>query len=348
MGELDKLVYKNITIKDFDEKFDKLKTVSEKFDFLTNYILSYGLGHDTRDPKNDVEENFSIIELIAHARFKFIEASLDARTDYEKKNNVKLPKNVIDPLDKNYKKYAAQKKFITESLEYIKDVSENRKMTLNADKKNPEYDKVAFYKMNLSRNLIYIKVFDDFDDYCNDYVIKDFSNKVGNVVYKNQDLDYKNLLNINKGGFFERFFRTTSEQYQTFEATFKVFNDPNSQAYGDLDNLKGAARAYLRYKIPSFTDKYKFPRKEDIERFSGTTRRRVELCVGILKTIEREKNIVDAVIDLSKEDNQNEFYNDLNNNTDEANKFNKIEEYFAESDLSISSDLNNSEMDANK
>lgn len=348
MGDLDKLVYKGLTIKDFDEKFDKLKTVSEKLDFLTNYILSYGIEHDPRNPKNDKEENFSIIELIAHARLKFIDASLSAKAEYEKKNNVKLPKNVIDPLDKNYKNYKSQKKFIVESLEYIKEVAENRRNSLNVDKKNPEYDKVEFYKMNLNRNLIYIKVFDDFDDYCNGYLLKDLSGMVGEMVYKNSSLENEDLLKLNKGGFFERLFKTTSNEYLNFENAFKLFNDPNSQTYGNAEPVKNAAIAYLKYKIPTFTDKQKLPKKEDIERLSGTSRKRAELCVGVLKAIDIENKRADVSNDLLQEENENEFYENLNNNVDEANNFKKIEDYFAETDNSLSSDLNNSEMDANK
>ena len=97
------------------------------------------------------------------------------------------------------------------------------------------------------------------------------------------------MLSNYKGGFFERMFRTTSEEYRVFKATLLAFNDEDSKGYGDIDNLEGATRAYLYHKLPNFKETDELPKDEDIRNLSGTSKRRVELCINVLKAVQEQR-----------------------------------------------------------
>ena len=50
-----KFYYENISKENFDKLFDACETLNEKFEFLNNYLLSYGIDEvDEREPTNVV------------------------------------------------------------------------------------------------------------------------------------------------------------------------------------------------------------------------------------------------------------------------------------------------------
>ena len=68
-----KLYYENISLEDFDKKFDTFETLNEKFEFLQDYLLSYGIDEiDDRENTNVVDlMNNPAEKLIHYAREKF-------------------------------------------------------------------------------------------------------------------------------------------------------------------------------------------------------------------------------------------------------------------------------------
>ena len=56
MKELKDLIYKNISPSDFDQKFDNIKGIKEKFAFLNNYILSLGVDQMSIKDNNTVSK----------------------------------------------------------------------------------------------------------------------------------------------------------------------------------------------------------------------------------------------------------------------------------------------------
>lgn len=126
------------------------------------------------------------------------------------------------------------------------------------------------------------------------------------------------IVRHNKGGIFENLFNTTSKEYKEFVKAYKEFNDENSLKYGNDAELDKAARAYIRHKIPGFQLPNELPKKEDIERFSGTSRGRLEFCLGVLQSIKQrfERNLMATAIDGDLENdnkvNQNEFQSIVN------------------------------------
>jgi len=320
MKELKDLIYKNISLSDFDQRFDSIDGIEEKFSFMNNYILSHGIGQRNSNGYDVVD--FALEDIVAHARIRFVEAIVKEREDYELKNKVNLPRNIFDPNDKKglQKTYAS---FISEPMVYIQKNAEHRKGQIKIDEDDPNKDEIEYYKMNLSRVIIHSKDVIDFDDYGNDYAIKDFNHKLGKELYNNKNLNFQDFLSHNKGGFFERLFRTTSNEYREFEETYKAFNDKTNPAYGDLDHLEAVTRNYLHYKIPNFKSGDELPKQEDINRLSGTSRKRVESLVAVLKNIKHERKLSD-ILDQAEEklNDQAQFQNDLDKNLDENNNLN--------------------------
>ena len=81
----------------------------------------------------------------------------------------------------------------------------------------------------------------------------------------------------NKGGFFERLFRTTSREYKRFERLL----EQRKNGEGSREELKNAAVAYLVRKIPGYEGNGR-PQLEDIERLSGTAKKKAMLCYKTL------------------------------------------------------------------
>lgn|GEM_PF-2095280 len=92
----------------------------------------------------------------------------------------------------------------------------------------------------------------------------------------------ENALADNKGGFFERFFRTTSREYKRFERLLE--QRKNGEA--SREDLQNAAVAYLRRKIPGY-DGEGLPSVGDINRLSGTAKKKAMLCCKTLMACQK-------------------------------------------------------------
>ena len=94
----------------------------------------------------------------------------------------------------------------------------------------------------------------------------------------------ENAFLANKGGFFERFFRTTSREYKTFERVF----EQRRMGEASREDLESAAVAYLVHKIPGYDGNGR-PQIEDIERLSGTAKKKAMLCYKTLLSCQRSR-----------------------------------------------------------
>lgn len=339
MKELKDLIYKNISLSDFDQKFDSIEGIKEKFAFLNNYILSLGMDKINENEDTMVADH-DLHDMVAHARIKFIEAIVKEKEAYEIKNKTKLPQDVFDPNDKKRSLDVTYAKFISEPMDYVEKNAMHRKDQVKIDDNDPNKDEIKYYKMNLSRLIIYAREPIDFDEYGNDFAIKDFTHRIGKELYNKMYTSPNEFLDRNKGGFFERLFKTTSSEYQEFEETYRAFNDKENPAYGDLDRLETVTLNYLKYKMPNYKGGSELPKQEDINKLSGTSRKRVESLVSVLKTIRLEKelsNVLDQADD--KMENQDDFQNNLDKNlNDNHNLNNNLEEI--KNDLSIEENEN--------
>ncbi len=101
-------------------------------------------------------------------------------------------------------------------------------------------------------------------------------------------LTYKDVLDGNKGGIFERLFRTTSPQYNAFKKAYDEFNDSKSDNYKDYKNLKEKAQAYLDYK--------KVENERGALKLDSTGKGR---CLFALSILEADKEVAPNVVENS-------------------------------------------------
>ena len=88
-----------------------------------------------------------------------------------------------------------------------------------------------------------------------------------------------------KGGFFERLFRTTSNEYRNFETMLKR----RMNGTASREELNNAAKAYLIHKIPNFSKTGRIT-DEDLNRLSSTAKDRAYLCYQTLLATEKSNN----------------------------------------------------------
>ena len=153
--------------------------------------------------------------------------------------------------------------------------------------------------------------------------------------YFNVELDNKSIdeiLEENKGGFFERFFKTTSNEYKEFaNALDKVRKD--GALNGDLDGLKVLAQSYLSHKLTNYDPFIHGYDDSEIEALDSTAKRRVNLCLSVIDAINSAKEAIEDRLDPKKFTykeldlpeahdkywENNNFYNDLKKDSEIEN-----------------------------
>ena len=153
--------------------------------------------------------------------------------------------------------------------------------------------------------------------------------------YFNVEVDNKNIdeiLEENKGGFFERFFKTTSNEYKEFaNALDKIRKD--GALNGDLDGLKVRAQSYLSHKLTNYDPFIHGYDDSEIEALDSTSRRRVNLCLSVIDAINSAKEAIEDRLDPKKFTykeldlpeahdkywENNNFYNDLKKDSEIEN-----------------------------
>ena len=121
-------------------------------------------------------------------------------------------------------------------------------------------------------------------DFVSSYNAKNPQTKIDNF---NQDM----ILDQNKGGFFERTFNTTSNEYKAFVTALKNYTDEKSPDFSNERKLVAKAKVYLKHK--NVTDEH------SIERLDKTGRNRVKLCQAIIEAIDKQPELLVNVRDNS-------------------------------------------------
>ena len=121
-------------------------------------------------------------------------------------------------------------------------------------------------------------------DFVSSYNAKNPQTKIAKF---NQDM----ILDQNKGGFFERTFNTTSNEYKAFVTALKNYTDEKSPDYSNDRKLVAKAKAYIKHK--NVTDEH------SIERLDKTGRNRVKLCQAIIEAIGKQPELLVNVRDNS-------------------------------------------------
>lgn len=159
---------------------------------------------------------------------------------------------------------------------------------------------------------------------------KDWFMNYFNVEVDNKSID--EILEENKGGFFERFFKTTSNEYKEFaNALDKIRKD--GALNGDLDGLKVLAQSYLSHKLTNYDPFIHGYDDSEIEALDSTSRRRVNLCLSVIDAINSAKEAIEDRLDPKKFTykeldlpeahdkywENNNFYNDLKKDSEIEN-----------------------------
>lgn len=114
-------------------------------------------------------------------------------------------------------------------------------------------------------------------DFVSSYNAKNPETKIDKF---NQDM----ILDQNKGGFFERTFNTTSNEYKAFATILKNYTDEKSPDFSNDQKLVAKAKAYLKHK--NVTDEH------SIERLDKTGRNRVKLCQAIIEAMDKQPELL--------------------------------------------------------
>jgi hypothetical protein len=204
------------------------------------------------------------------------------------KNSVFLKEFMYDPIDALVK----QSDILGPNLERLA-----RYQATGEIKSDNDYDKLSKFNVTFKNEIVKAK------DDCNEYIQNDIHEWKNNHDLKaswfvnrfnNGKDDFTEVLNDNKGGFFENLFGTTSKEYKEFSRRLSIIKKEGAEK-GDLSGLREAAYAYLKHKF-----KNGFSKDKDSYIFSGdkfdkldsTSKGRVRLCQKVLESIERaEKDV---------------------------------------------------------
>lgn len=324
-------IYKNVSIEDFDRRFDKIESITEKFKFMYAYILSHGLNKNV---------DFSLEVLIHHARNKFIQAVINSKKEFKPidKKEEEEDINVFDA-KKSPNFDVLEKKFIKNPVNFIKRIAEiatNPNLSRNdigdivvEDDGDEEYYDLEKWKNNCGSIANYLKAIEEYyGSYNKDFLVDDINKKIFKCYYDDENKTKDDILNDTKGGFFENLFGTTSDEFKNLRSTYLEFNNKESSGYADKDNLEAATRAYLQHKIPSYKLEDDLPKEEDVAKLSGTAKKRVAFCIGILEAINESKQIeqfVQAIKTGNVINEQEKFQENLTNILEENRYLNKNE-----------------------
>ena len=110
--------------------------------------------------------------------------------------------------------------------------------------------------------------------------------------------DAKNLDDVfekNKGGFLERTFNTTSQDYKNFTTAFREYRNPDNVHFADDRHVEIEAIKYLQHVIPAYRDDSELPTKAQLEALTGTKKGRADFCVSVIEAIRERREKEDAL-----------------------------------------------------
>lgn len=320
------IIYDDVDLRQFYKNIQWENNIDEKLDFIANQILSYGF--------NNKNANCTLEELIYFSKLQFIDSINDVRTTYrnsiiDENPNVKLPDDLLNPYNavENYKKL--ERGFIKNPIKVLKQYATNE-----ANKEIDENNQEQVNWRNHCREMI-----NRLDDISHTYKASETRIQpkyttflISERHFQGETGSPQDILNKTKGGFFERLFRTTSQEYKNFDHAFKEYNDLNSSNYGNKDYLKNAAIAYMRYKLPNF-DNDKIPTFNDIYGLTGTSYERMALCISVVEQLENQESLENMDNKISNLDN------DISNKIKDQTDFHKKLDNELENQVNIESSI---------
>lgn len=306
-------IYRNISIADLQEKMASFDRIDEKFEFMYHYLLSYGM--------EGSEADCTFEELLHAGKEAFLKASLAAKDEYARNRpNLASPdRSVIDPYHDNEldNDTINQRYFLKNPVDFMRQASGKvAEIQVLPTLTEEEANVVESWKANQSRIKQRLDALQsNFGVYEEDAVPGDILRNVGEKVYERADITPEEILARNKGGFWENFRGTTSQEYKDFEKAYQSYNNPDDPGWKDKAALREASMAYIRHKFPSL-EEGKLPTPEQIAALkSPTARGRTNLCVAMVQELELQNRIQEM----------NDYWAEANHEIDQPGFANKIE-----------------------
>lgn len=287
MPELDERfqVYRNVSVEGLNRVIDETEDIYDKFEAAQQYVLCYGVKG---------EPSCSVAELLYAMKKKLLEASLASKEDYYQRTG-KIPGKRTDFKGRDFTtepEPVNASAFLKNPFRYMANMAKVMALA-DAPEGTPE-DLIALKKRanRLSNEIISPETKEEFQRLEKASQTKDVMSNIAKMQLgpDKGGASVEEVLFPVRGGFFERFLNTTSTVFGNFKGAFENFNNPESPAYGDLDNLKDATMAYLRHAIPDY-DPSVIPGPVELEGLGATRKARTELCINVLKSVQTQRQI---------------------------------------------------------
>ncbi len=267
MPKLDQEQLKNIrylSLVDFNNKIDQYENPSDKVKFATQYLLTYGLATDP---------DYKLAESIHFVRVKLSESVNDKNMDL------------------------STKVFMADPVKYLKShaIAEAAKYENNNNINDDQMISEHYHQLEEELNGVLAHQIRDLDNNKTAFDIKTrMANKLGS---KNAvDKLYKDT----KPRLFSRIFNTSSLQAKNLDKAFKEFNDPTVNAYGNMNMLDEAARAYLTYKL-GWKDGDPLPYLNRLDSLDKTSKARCLLSIKAIEAAREQRKIEDKFAGMDQE-----------------------------------------------
>lgn len=266
--------YNDIELKDYYKNIQWEKDLDLKIDLIAKEVLAYGF--------NGKKADISLEEMIYFSKFQFIEGAFETRLlyrikleDEQKVDNVEVPLDLINP-NNNHEEYKEKEKMFIKNPIFVLKQYAIEEANKEIDENN---EKEVKWKEHCSKM---VKTLTDLEP---TYKEKEKTAKVRATTflisknrYYGETKTFGDILNKNNGGFFERLFNTTSNEYKEFVENFKKFTDPNNHDTSVKDKLIESAKAYIEHKnIDNLVD---LAALDDV-----TGKERIKLCLSVLSSL---------------------------------------------------------------
>ena len=142
-------------------------------------------------------------------------------------------------------------------------------------------------------NSSFKREFDRLHKKAGDKFVQSFDDLNKQTKGRNAGKSISQILNDNKGGYFERKFDSSSREYKALVSSIDAATDPGSPTYGDLNGVKLYAQKYVDHKLPEGAN---------FDKLSENEKRRVEFChtiIGAIAQMEFSKKMEDSKIKLA-------------------------------------------------
>ncbi len=126
-----------------------------------------------------------------------------------------------------------------------------------------------------------------------DNFVKAFNDLNTQTNGRNAGKSITEILDANKGGYFERKFDSSSKEYKALIASVEAATDPKSITYGDLSGVKVYAQKYVEHKLPE---------DGNFDKLSENEKRRVEFChtlIGAVTQMDLNQKMEESKIKLA-------------------------------------------------